>query len=241
MANPSSIIGFLTFMTITLLASAQWDDAHATFYGGPDGSGTEGGACGYYKDFGVQTTALSTALFQNGLTCGSCYEMYCTNSRFCITSQPIRVTATNLCPPAASGVGWCDPPRKHFDLTQPVFLKMAQYKAGIVPVKFRRINCSAAGGIRLRIAKGNVNWILVLVYNVGGVGTISGVRIKGNDGNWKWMSRNWGVNYQTDGNWRGQNLSFQIRSTDGKWIEVDSVVPSSWQIGQSFQGNKNFY
>ncbi|KAL9256240.1 Expansin-A23-like protein [Drosera capensis] len=242
MANSSLMVGYFTFMAIVLLASGQYQDARATFYGDASGGGTEGGACGYYKDYGVQTAALSTALFQDGAACGSCYEIYCTNSQFCKNGKSIRITATNFCPPnyTKSHDIWCNPPQKHFDLTQPMFLQIAEYRAGVVPVKFRRISCSARGGIRLRIAKANNNWILVLVYNVAGAGTISGVKIKGNDGIWRQMTRNWGVNYQTGGNWYGQSMSFQITATDGRTIEVDYVVPGSWQVGQSFQGKTNF-
>ncbi|KAK7847791.1 expansin-a22 [Quercus suber] len=230
MARSQNLFSCIIFMTLLAIAMSRritidgeidnnWYDARTTFYGDMTGSETMQGACGYGnlfdQGYGLSTAALSSAFFNNGLTCGACFELHKTQDL------------------------WCNPPQRHFDLSMPMFTKIAQYKAGVIPVKYLRVPCTKQGRVKFQIT-GNPYFLLVLLYNVGGAGDISDVKIKGSNTSWIQMSRNWGQNWQTGTQLVGQSLSFQATTSDGKTLEFDNAAPPNWQFGQSYSATINF-
>lgn len=185
---------------------------------------------------------MSTELFNGGLTRGACSQVRCTESTYCRPTI-ITVTATQFCEPNLAEADddnngdWCSPPRKHFQLSVPMFVKTVSdyYKAGFVPVEYRRVPCVRKGGMRFEITP-SLNSTLLLVYNVGGAGDVTAVSVKGAKTEWTKMSRKWGQNWLTDLQLAGQSLSFQVTTSDGKTVESIDAVPANWQFHQNFEG-----
>ncbi|KAJ1266952.1 hypothetical protein BS78_07G019200 [Paspalum vaginatum] len=238
----------LLLLPAALSAGDDWAEAHATFYGDEGGAETMQGACGYgnlfEQGYGLETTALSVALFNEGWSCGGCYELRCHDSTACAPGgAAVTVTATNLCPDNYSkpNENWCNPPLRHFDLAKPMFLRLVtDFRVGIIPVHYRRVPCARRGGVRFEMM-GNRWWVAVLVFNVAGAGDLKAVAVRGSqDGQWADMARNWGQIWTCDGRHVGQGLSFRVVASDGRSVELDGAVPASWAFGQSFEGRGQF-
>jgi hypothetical protein len=126
---------------------SEWQPARATFYAASDPRDTVGGACGFgdlkKAGYGMATVGLSETLFERGQICGACFQLRCVDDlRWCIPGTSIIVTATNFCAPnygfTPDGGGRCNPPNKHFVLPIDAFEKIAIWKAGNMPVQYRR-------------------------------------------------------------------------------------------------------
>ncbi|KAL2644350.1 hypothetical protein R1flu_011937 [Riccia fluitans] len=241
--------GFSIALDTRAIGTTTYMDAKATFYGGNDASGTMNGGCGYANPFtlgyGAQTSALSTPLFNRGLTCGACFELRCKISasayakKWCYASNPsIIVTATNLCPPGSYG-GWCDPPKLHFDLAYPAFTRLANEVAGVIPIQYRRASCRKSGGMKFSM-NGNPYWNLVLVHNVAGGGNVHGMQIKGSRTSFMTMRQNWGQNWESYSQLVGQAITFRVMLGNGRTATFWNVVGSGWRFGQTWQASYNF-
>ncbi|CAM6101296.1 unnamed protein product [Calypogeia fissa] len=233
-----------------LYSSTVWQqNGHGTWYGGTDASGTMGGACGYgnlySQGYGTQTAALSDVLFNDGLSCGACFELACNlaESQYCYQGgKSIIVTATNNCPQGSFG-GWCDYPKPHFDLAIYAFQQLAPPSAGVFPLQYRRVSCVKDGGVRI-IVEGNQWYFSITVYNVANAGNVVAISVQCSGTGFTPLAHSWGQVFTGDASslW-GKELSFEMTAgTDSltQTLTFWNVAPSNWGEGQTYESVGNF-
>ncbi|XP_008775003.1 expansin-A10 [Phoenix dactylifera] len=261
--NPAHPFPFIFFQLLVLQALApagahrspssyassaltEWRSAHASYYAAFDPRDTVGGACGYgdlgKSGYGMATAGLGEALFAKGEACGGCYEVRCVEElRYCLPGTSIVVTATNFCAPnyglPSDAGGICNPPNHHFLMPIEAFEKIAIWKAGVMPIQYRRVKCIREGGVRFAM-EGRGFFINVLISNVAGAGDVTAVKVKGTMIGWLPMFRNWGQNWHISADLKGQALSFELTTSDSVTLTSYNVAPKDWAFGQTYVGKQ---
>ncbi|RZS18700.1 hypothetical protein BHM03_00051018 [Ensete ventricosum] len=218
-------------------ALTEWRSAHASYYATSDPRDTVG-----KSGYGMATAGLSDALFGKGAACGGCYEVRCVEElRYCLPGTSIVLTATNFCPPnyglPADAGGICNPPNHHLLMPIQAFEKIAIWKAGVMPIQYRRVKCIRDGGVRFTI-DGKGFFYTVLISNVAGAGDVTAVKIKGSATGWLPMGRTWGQNWHISADLKGQALSFEVTSSDGVTLTSYNVAPKDWDFGKTYVGKQ---
>ncbi|CAN0905307.1 EXPB15, partial [Linum grandiflorum] len=232
------------------LNSILWAPAGATWYGAPNGDGSEGGACGYGKAVGLapfnsMISAGGPSLFQSGGGCGACYQVKCTSNPAC-SGVPVIVAITDECPG-----GPCLSESVHFDLSGTAFGAMAKRgsesqlrNAGIVQIQHRRVPCFyRRKTITFVVDAGSNPYYLASVIEFeNGDGELGRVEVKQASSNWIPMQRLWGALWKLNsGSPLGGPLSFRLTSkTSKKTIVAQNVLPYGWQPGQTYRSAVNF-
>lgn len=223
---------------------SKWIKGTATYYGDDDAGGTDAGMCGYgnrYQyGYGTMTAAASPALWFDARICGACFEVKCANSFGCKPGS-VFLSVTNLCP----GGNWCDQPRKHLDLSIPVFVTIAEKVIGHMAIRMRRVPCVKTGNARITMS-GNPWFLMVLFTNLAGSGDVKSVDIRPT-GTSQWVSvrRNFGSVWSLDSSnpaaYLGREVDFRIRAAyTGEMLLLKKALPQNWGFGATYETRSNF-
>ncbi|XP_026400330.1 expansin-B15-like [Papaver somniferum] len=236
-------------LDVSLVTESGFLSAGATWYGGPNGAGSDGGACGYRSDvgkppFSSMISAGGPSLFRSGKGCGNCYQVKCTSHSSC-SGKPVTVVITDECP-------GCVSQSTHFDLSGTAFGAMglsgqAQQlrNAGVLQIQYKRVACKYPGtNIVFKVDAGsNPNYFASLVEYQTGQGDIASIDLQeiSVSSNWRPMQRSWGAVWKLDsGTALKAPFSLRLKSGNGETIIAKNVIPAGWRAGVTYRSNVNF-
>ncbi|KAL3647516.1 hypothetical protein CASFOL_008484 [Castilleja foliolosa] len=233
--------------------AVDWMSAGATWYGSPDGAGSDGGSCGYgnlvsQAPFSSLVTGIGPSLYKSGKECGACYQIKCTKHRLC-SKKPVRVVITDFCPG-----GVCVTDAAHFDLSGTAFGAMAipgqedkLRNAGMLQIRFARVACDYSGKtLVFRVDPGsNPNYIAIAIEFEEGDGDLRRVDLQQasiESGKWWEMNQSWGAVWQLN---PGSKLNppFSIRlisQYSGRVLVAKNVIPVGWKPGATYRSVVNY-
>ncbi|XP_072988610.1 expansin-B16-like [Typha latifolia] len=232
------------------LSDPQWHPATATWYGSPDGDGSDGGACGYgslvdVRPFRSRVGAVSPILFKDGEGCGACYKVRCLDPAIC-SRRAVTVIITDECPG-----GYCAFGRTHFDLSGAAFSRMAVSGSGgrlrdrgEISVVYRRTKCKYRGkNIAFHVNEGSTDyWLSLLVEFEDGDGDIGSMHIKqANSVQWVEMKHIWGANWCIIGGPLKGPFSVKLTTlATQKSLSAREVIPKNWAPKATYTSRLNF-
>lgn len=228
----------------------EWHPATATWYGSPDGDGSDGGACGYgnlvdMKPYRKRVGAVSPVLFRGGEGCGACYKVKCVDESLC-AKRAVTFVVTDECPGGPCAFG-----RTHFDLSGSAFGRMAIadkttaiLNSGEIPVLYRRTLCKFPGkNVTFHVNEGSTAyWFSILIEYEDGDGDVGAVHLKEADSDeWMAMDHSWGANWCL---LRGpMKAPFSLRVTtfsSNRTLSARNIIPQNWYPTASYRSRLNF-
>ncbi|TXG54359.1 hypothetical protein EZV62_019615 [Acer yangbiense] len=247
-----SLQSFLFFFAISLLLSMQhladaatcsdcFTNSRAAYYPNSDEKGSDTGACGY-GSFGatINSGDVSAAsdLYRNGLGCGACYQVRCTNSNYC-SDKGVNVVITDQ--------GSSD--RTDFILSRRAFGRMAQttdaaaslLSLGIVDIQYRRVSCSYANkNLTIKIDE-NSNYPHYLAFAIWfqqGTKDITAVQLcETQNLACKLLDRTYGAVWTTISPPSGPlslRMLFSDEDGDESWVVPVNNIPQDWKAGDTY-------
>ncbi|XP_071692607.1 expansin-like B1 [Rutidosis leptorrhynchoides] len=238
----SALIFFVLSSAQTATSSDSFTHSRAAYYPGSDEKGSEIGRCGY-GPFGATindgyVAAGSDLVYRDGVGCGACYQVRCTNSKDC-SNEGVTVVVTDH--------GSSD--RTDFIMSQKAFRKMAQstyaepslLSQGIVDIEYRRVSCRySKNNITIKIDESSdyPYYLAFVIWYQQGQNDITAVQLcETQNFNCKLLDRSYGSVFTTTSPPSGSlSLRMLLSGEDGdeKWVVPVNNIPDNWKKGDIY-------
>ncbi|KAB1215786.1 Expansin-like B1 [Morella rubra] len=237
---------FATLLLMQTLAQAQTSSSafihsRAAYYPNSSEQGTETGACGF-GSFGATINggdvSAASDLYRNGVGCGACYQVRCTNAAFC-SDNGVTVAITDQ--------GSSD--RTDFILSSRAFGRMAQTKdaaasllaLGVVDIEYRRVSCSYPNkNIIFKIDENSnyPHYLAFVIWFQQGKKDITAVQLcETQNFVCKLLDRSYGAVWTTTSPPSGPlsiRMLFSDEDGDESWVVPVNNIPEDWKAGATY-------
>ncbi|KAF5934984.1 hypothetical protein HYC85_026113 [Camellia sinensis] len=232
---------------LSRVSDPHWYPATATWYGSPDGDGSDGGACGYgslvdVKPLRARVGAVSPVLFKGGEGCGACYKVKCLDDSIC-SRRAVTVIITDECPG-----GYCSAGRTHFDLSgaclRPHGLSLATITNYAIEAR-SPTPCKYPGkNIAFHVNEGSTDyWLSLLVEFEDGDGDVGSMHIReASSIEWVEMKHIWGATWCIVGGPLKGPFSVKLTTlSTARTLSARDVIPSNWSPKATYTSRLNFF
>ncbi|XP_057799623.1 expansin-like B1 [Salvia miltiorrhiza] len=215
--------------------------SRASYYPNSDEKGTETGRCGF-GTFGATINngdvSAASDLYRDGLGCGACYQVRCTNSKYC-SDKGVNVVIT-------------DHGSSHntdFILSSRAFGRMAQnadagaslLTFGVIDIEYKRISCSYPNKnitIKIDESSSNPHYLAFVIWYQQGMKDITAVQLcETQSYTCKLLDRSYGAVWTATSPPSGPlsvRMLFSDENGDEKWIVPVNDIPDNWKAGDIY-------
>ncbi|XP_077242938.1 expansin-like B1 [Tasmannia lanceolata] len=243
---------FLLFLLVSILltqtparaatCSDCFIQSRAAYYPNSDEAGTDTGACGFGA-FGAKVNggdvSAASDLYRDGIGCGACYQVRCTNSNYC-SDKGVTVVITDH--------GSSD--NTDFILSRRAFSKLAQttdlapslLNLGVVGIEYRRVSCSfPSKNIMFKIdeASNYPNYLAFVIWYQQGKRDVIAVQLcETQNQACKLLDRShgavWAVVMPPSGPLSIRMLLSGGEDGDETWVVPTNDIPQDWKAGDVY-------